>query len=310
MSFNPLMSLLVRGLVDLLDRAPTVIELGNQTFNSNEAALDQVIKRSTGVDGIDVEGLRQLKERLGRREKESAAAYYAALGFSAYDAIDINDTYGSLVMDLNQDIQASYGFNKTYDLVTNNGTGEHIFDQASVLRNMHNLTKSQGIMLHVMPMLNYINHGFYCFQPCLYYALARANGYELLGLGMADRRGMGLVAKPEAGARHLSGCLLEETVISLPMMLGKARFSNKGRFPLFKSFRRRLLGRKSGGNELGTVIQALDTRFRNVLVFAALRKVNSEAFQLPIQTLYADDFSDHEMRSGYSADAVPMPGAR
>ena len=310
MSFNPLMTVVTRSVAELLDKQPTVLELGNQTFNSSDAALESVIQRSRGVEGIDVDGLQKLKGLVGGSKKESAAAYYKCLGFAQYDAIDINDTYGSMVMDLNKDIGETYGFTKTYDLVTNNGTGEHIFDQASVLRNMHNLTKTNGIMIHIMPMLNYINHGFYCFHPSLYYSLARANGYGLLGLGLANRRGFGVMATPEAGSEHLSDFLLEGDSISLSAMLGKARFELKGRYPLLKKLRRRLLGRGRVGNDLGDAVHSLDTQYKNVLIVAVLRKLKDEPFQLPIQTLYADDFSDPQMRSKYSAESPAIEGAR
>ena len=310
MSFNPLMTLVVRGVVELLDKEPTVIELGNQTFNSSVAALESVIRRSEGIDGVNVECLRKLINSVGGSSKESAAVYYRCLGFSHYEAIDINDTYGSRVMDLNKDLRESYGFTNTYDLVTNNGTGEHIFDQASVLRNMHNLTKVNGIMVHVMPLLNYINHGFYCFHPSLYYSLARANGYRLLGLALANRRGTGVTAELETGSERLPAFLLEGTSIGLSSMLGKAKFETKGRYPLLKKLRRRLLGRGRVGNDLGDVVHSLDMQFKNVLIIAVLRKVDDEPFQSPIQTLYADDFSDPAMRARYSAESPSIEGAR
>ncbi|MDJ0942200.1 MAG: hypothetical protein QNJ30_01955 [Kiloniellales bacterium] len=310
MSFNPLMTLVVRSAVELLDQNPSVLELGNQTFNSSTDALDSVIERSQGRAHIDLKGLKELRSSLDTSDKQSAAGYYRCLGFSQYEAIDINDTYGSKVMDLNKDVREAYGFTSTYDLVTNNGTGEHIFDQASVLRNMHNMTKANGIMVHVMPMLNYVNHGFYCFHPSLYYSLARANRYHLLCLALANRRGAGVATELDGGAEKLPSFLLEGGSISLSTMLGKARFENERRYPLLKRLRRGLLGRGRSGNELGDVIHSLVRRFKNVLIVAVLRKVSDEAFQPPIQTLYADDFSDPEMQSGYSTDSPAVAGAR
>ncbi len=137
MSFNPLMTLVVRSAVELLDKDPNVLELGNQTFNSSTEALDNVIEPSQGYEHIEVKYLKELRNSLETPDRQSAAAYYRCLGFSQYEAVDINDTYGSKVMDLNKDVREAYGFEETYDLVTNNGTGEHIFDQASVLRNLH-----------------------------------------------------------------------------------------------------------------------------------------------------------------------------
>ena len=127
---------------------------------------------------------------------DRVAAYYAGLGARSYTAIDVNDTYGSLVMDLNKDLDAEYQFREQFDLVTNNGTGEHVFDQAAVYRNAHKLTRPGGLMVHVMPFVNYVNHGFYSFHPNLYHALAVANRYDVLGLGIATRDGRGVIAIP------------------------------------------------------------------------------------------------------------------
>ena len=49
MSFNPLFTLLARGLVDLVEPSPDVIELGNQTLNADQRALRTVLARSKGL---------------------------------------------------------------------------------------------------------------------------------------------------------------------------------------------------------------------------------------------------------------------
>ena len=45
------------------------------------------------------------------------------------------------------------------DLVINNGTGEHVFNQHALFLNFHNLTKINGIMLNILPFIDWINHG-------------------------------------------------------------------------------------------------------------------------------------------------------
>ena len=291
MSFTPLMTLLVPRLVDLLSAHRSVVELGNQTFNASDAALDAVLVRAEGHAGIELERLRALCGRVKEKRGVTTADYYRCLGFGRYDAIDINDTYGSLVMDLNQDLSVAYDFNTSYDLVTNNGTGEHIFDQATVLRNMHNLTNVNGIMVHAMPMLNYVNHGFYSFQPCLYYGLARANNYRLLGLALAHRRGTGVMAEIDSKHDHLPSFLLEEKRIALPGMLMGAKFGPKGYLAPLKRWRNRLIGSRHLPNRLGAAIAELGAH-EKVMVVAVLRRLTDAPFRLPIQTLYAEDFSD------------------
>ena len=41
----------------------------------------------------------------------------------------------------------------------------------------HTLCKVGGVMLHVLPFVNYLNHGFFSFNPILFHDLAAANSY-------------------------------------------------------------------------------------------------------------------------------------
>ncbi len=154
MSFTPLMMKLVAALRVDLPEAPTVVELGNQTFDPTisgrlsapgDLMLPRVIRllESQGR-AFDRATLDRLATAPWQDVKGCTADYYRALGFASYDAIDVNSRYGSLVMDLNVDLRERCGFERTFDLVTNNGTGEHIFNQYAVFKNMHQLTAHFG----------------------------------------------------------------------------------------------------------------------------------------------------------------------
>jgi hypothetical protein len=114
------------------------------------------------------------------RDFSSTQAFYESLGFS-YLALDVNENMGAKVVDLNvtgHDIEPA-------DLVTNNGTSEHIFNQAACFENAHNMTK--GLMLHILPFTPWLNHGFYNYNPILFRDLAAANEYEMVFTGVANR---------------------------------------------------------------------------------------------------------------------------
>lgn len=161
MAFNEAMGVLAKYARKHLGEAPTVCELGNQTFKA-------------------------------RRQGDfpSTRAYYESLGFSRYVAIDINEKMDAIAMDLNSDLQQAYGFTDQFDLVTNNGTGEHLFDQAQVLRNVHALCKVGGLMLHQLPSVGWVSHGFFNIQPGLFVDLSGANGYGLVRCGFANSKGV------------------------------------------------------------------------------------------------------------------------
>lgn len=144
MSFSPLMMKLVAALIDDLPSNPQVIELGNQTFDptlGGTLSKTEDMMRPLIIDFLDRRGKPYDKARLlalsamsPQAQKPHTASYFKALGFSSYDAIDVNSLYGSLIMDLNVDLSEVYDYRSTFDVVTNNGTGEHIFNQAAVSR--------------------------------------------------------------------------------------------------------------------------------------------------------------------------------
>ena len=145
----------------------TVCELGNQTLRCN-AAIKHIWKgRNISADVVP----------------KTAKDFFTAIGYKKYVAIDVNENLDAVAMDLNTIVKYQYGFTEQFDLVTNNGTGEHVFNQYSVFANMHNLCKTGGVMLNILPCYRWPDHGFYNFNPILFASLAKYNNYEILFSG-------------------------------------------------------------------------------------------------------------------------------
>jgi len=111
----------------------------------------------------------------------SAKDLYFKMGFKVYNSIDADGTNEALVFDLNQKIKEKYNFDKQYDFVTNFGTSEHVFNQQAFFENVHNLTKKNGLMFHILPFEGQINHCYFNYHPNFFYYLAMFNNYEILG---------------------------------------------------------------------------------------------------------------------------------
>lgn len=107
---------------------------------------------------------------------------YAALGFDKYSCIDASGDNSSLVFDLNEDIREKYKYNSSFDLVTNLGTAEHCFNQYAVFKNIHDLCKVGGTMIHALPAQGNVNHAFYNYHPRFFADLSAANNYEIVDL--------------------------------------------------------------------------------------------------------------------------------
>jgi SAM-dependent methyltransferase len=132
----------------------SVCELGNQTARSWEI----VNKHHNHIKRYD-----------------TPQEFYSQLGIHEYASIDINSYNGSIIADLNKE----HEWDKQYDVVTNNGTSEHVFNQHSVLVNMRRLCKVGGVMIHSLPT-SYFDHGFYNYNPNLFFSIAKTNKDEYL----------------------------------------------------------------------------------------------------------------------------------
>ena len=293
MAFHSLMMRLVAELRSRLPSAPTVVELGNQTFKPQSGDVERVTALLAGQTlPFDAALLNDIARRSGDALNASTADYYRALGFAGYRTIDVNARYGSLVMDLNRDVVAHYGFTERFEFVTNNGTGEHVFNQAAVFANAHALCKAGGIMLHVLPFVNYLNHGFFSFNPILFHDLAAANGYDIVRLSIASNQGLEI--GDSAAAVTLTRTELQErcAVDGSPRgsFLHLTRLGKPG---------------KRTRRPLSVALRRVMTKGPNVSVVAALRKTNDAAFQFPIQGMYSGaNIADPHLRETYSTGPV------
>jgi hypothetical protein len=110
----------------------------------------------------------------------SSRHLHESLGFT-YDCVDIDRNFGSLALDLNFD-GVPDDYKGKYDLTTNHGTTEHIFNQYNAFKVMHDFTAPGGLMMHALPFTVHLEHGFFNYQPNLFDALARYNSYKTLGI--------------------------------------------------------------------------------------------------------------------------------
>jgi hypothetical protein len=113
------------------------------------------------------------------------AAYAALFAPSRIVAIDFNGSPAALRIDLNcgpHDKGQKFCLElcDQFDLVYNHGTAEHIFNIAQVFRTMHDRCINGGLMIHEAPFTGWIDHGFYCLHPTLFYDLAAVNCYEIV----------------------------------------------------------------------------------------------------------------------------------
>jgi Methyltransferase domain len=105
-----------------------------------------------------------------------ARQFWEWLGFE-YAAIDIDGSPNSIPLDLNFD-DVPQGAKKKFGLVTNFGTTEHVANQLNAFKVIHELTASDGVMIHSLPAQGFVNHGLINYNPKWFWMLARSNEYR------------------------------------------------------------------------------------------------------------------------------------
>jgi SAM-dependent methyltransferase len=259
MAFNNIMQLATAHISKQLPQGATVVEWGNQRFRYSEGWIDECEK---------------ISGRAHRRPTNFVWEYFEDLGFSDYLAIDINTELRAIAMDLNFILKDKYNYTTQFDYVTNNGTGEHIFDQRTVFENMHNLCKPGGIMINVLPFAPWFNHCFYSFHPGLFRDIAAANGYEWQFMWLAQNTGK---------------------YIDCPTGMDSWTHyeQKKPRAPVSELER--------AYDEL----HARDGKAQNVSIVTAYRKINDKPFQIPFQGRYVNDVVD-ELKTEYSETNIDV----
>ena len=148
----------------LLKKCESVLETGSQSLIYQERAKDLLQKHEKKIINSNLD----------------AKNFYFQIGFKNYKSIDADGGFGAIPYDLNQNLREKYNFNEQFDLVTNFGTSEHVFNQKVFFENVHNLTSRNGYMLHILPFEGHINHGYFNYNPVLFYELAIFNNYEII----------------------------------------------------------------------------------------------------------------------------------
>lgn len=101
---------------------------------------------------------------------------FRMLGVDDYAALDASAAEGAAVIhDLNQPIPPEW--HGRCGFLLDGGTLEHLFDIRTALFNIAKLVRVGGTVVHVNPLANWINHGFFSISPCLLFDFYALNGF-------------------------------------------------------------------------------------------------------------------------------------
>lgn len=218
--------------------------------------------------------------------------FYKSLGLDNYHSFDIADTTSSTKVDLNEPLR---NFNKKFDIITNFGTAEHVFNIGQVFKTIDELISDNGLVLHILPTFGDINHGFWNIHPTVYYDLSRKNNYEILDFRYVDHS--------DTYREHISSN--KEIIFDFDKLPISINF-NYNHIPfemINKSFREKVVlnFNKNFNSELAKQAWMNRTDIEDTVVFdycfVALRKIQTyqnRIFQWPGQSKY--DCPEHQFR--------------
>jgi len=177
---------LMRDLKPILPHGGKLLEIGEANWYGDTNATQMV------NDTEDTLLRNRLGDAIEERDNFAIAKIFYQILFapSLIHSVDFNGTAAALKQDLNRPLRLAH----SYDVIINHGTAEHIFNIAQVFKSIHDACKVGGLMIHESPFVGWIDHGFYCLQPTLFYDLAAANGYAIVKVAIESIKLGGAIA--------------------------------------------------------------------------------------------------------------------
>lgn len=176
----------------LLKGIKSAADIGSQELHLSKTDFDALVA-SYAVEGYDPAQF----EPWGwpGTPRCSARHLYKLLGVPDYACIDMNGEHGAIPLDLNKELTDTKLRNR-FDMITDHGCNEHIFNASEAFRTMHWLCKPDGLIVICQQL--YRGNGYYLFEPSFFEGLAAANSYKVLFTSFS----VTLKEKTENGSNH------------------------------------------------------------------------------------------------------------
>jgi hypothetical protein len=276
------------GLRSQIPAGAAVLDLGPQDLFIEREPLRRIAGRH--LRAADCEKTIEAIFNNTSPKRDAQPAFYSIFGAGSYRSIDLTDPRADYAIDLNRPLSQDIG---RYDVVTNFGTTEHVFNIGQSFANIHSLLKVGGIQLHAVPSYGYIDHGFYNVHPSAYLDMAKANNYDLVDVLYIDNINVRM-ARPVEVTPFDFGTL----PIQLRDMTDTTALMNKAAIQFYRNLAapetRSVLEAMVPKGQIVSPIEMPDERLPIFVVFdlmfVALRRTNSSPreFVTPIQGVYAE----------------------
>jgi SAM-dependent methyltransferase len=159
-----------------------VLTLGRQnlyaTYEQVRSMLEEEgIRPATLPQGVDLGTNLPDWEAGQTADYTNDKVFFLLLGGLEVSSLDISPAEGpDHVVDLNLPLPDELV--ERFGVIVDGGTLEHVFDVNAALRNINRMLKPGGRVIHMSPVSNWAEHGYYQFSPTLFYDYYGANRFE------------------------------------------------------------------------------------------------------------------------------------
>lgn len=167
---------LVPTLIDVVrihELSGALLQLGRQDVEASADRLEQLFR---------AEGFSSPLRRDAWKEEDEAVTpetFFSALGFDVVESADLSDEEGATwSLDLNE-ATVPEDLRNRFNVVFDGGTLEHVFNVPNALEACAAMLRPNGWFLHIGPLNNYVDHGFYQFSPTFWFDWCSANGWDV-----------------------------------------------------------------------------------------------------------------------------------
>lgn len=201
---------------------------------------------------------------LGHNTSDQAVLW--SLGADEVLALDYSGFEGAeLICDFNQPVPAE--LRGRFQGVLDSGTLEHVFDVRAALTNVVQMLRVGGRVIHISPLNNFANHGFYQFSPTLLADFYHANAFAELQVYVAEEVGMnrpsGFWNLYQIDPRRQPLMMMSRRRLLLIVVAEKTAASTADRVPL-QGFYAQMFGSPDAGRQESAPLPASGT-LRGVL---------------------------------------------
>ncbi len=170
----------VTGLLELynlgyLKGKSNVLDIGSQELHLRKNDLKNLCNQ-TKMDISEIDKYPDI-DMYPAKPRCSSKHLWKSLGIENYSSIDINEEHGSLKHDLNLPFEKKDYFNK-FDIVTDVGSCEHVFNIPEAYKTVHKITKPGGLIIIYQAKIG--GNGYYQFDRFFFEGLAAANNYKIV----------------------------------------------------------------------------------------------------------------------------------